>query len=134
MIAFYPQIKWLHVACVLASFALFALRGSLVLAGHERFARHPLPRLASYAIDTTLLSAALMLVAILPGALFANHWLSVKLVLLVAYIVCGSLALGRARTRRARTLWFATAVLVFGAMFAIARSHDPLGPWRMLAG
>jgi uncharacterized membrane protein SirB2 len=134
MIAFYPQIKWLHVACVLASFALFALRGSLVLAGHEKLARHPLPRVASYAIDTVLLSAALMLVAILPGALFANHWLSVKLVLLVAYIVCGSLALGRARTARARAPWFGAAVLVFAAMFAIARSHDPLGPWRMLAG
>jgi uncharacterized membrane protein SirB2 len=134
MIEFYPQIKWLHVACVLASFALFALRGSLVLAGHENLARHPLPRVASYAIDTVLLSAALMLVAILPGALFANHWLSVKLVLLVAYIVCGSLALGRARTARARAPWFGAAVLVFAAMFAIARSHDPLGPWRMLAG
>jgi uncharacterized membrane protein SirB2 len=55
-------------------------------------------------------------------------------VLLVAYIVCGSLALGRARTARARAPWFGAAVLVFAAMFAIARSHDPLGPWRMLAG
>ena len=127
MIEFYPQIKWLHVILVLASVALFALRGSLVLAGRERVAMLTPLRWSSYAIDTALLSAALMLVSILPGAMFANHWLTAKLVLLVAYVVLGSFALKRAATPARRVLCFLAALGVFGLMFGIARAHHPLG-------
>ena len=91
MFEFYPQIKWVHVACVLASGSLFALRGLLVQLGHAGTAQWMPLRWLSYAIDTTLLTAALMLVSILPGAMFANGWLTTKLVLLVVYVV---LALG----------------------------------------
>lgn len=34
MLEFYPQIKWLHIACVLASGSLFALRGLLTQFGY----------------------------------------------------------------------------------------------------
>ena len=57
-------------------------------------------RYLSYSIDTVLLTAALMLLTILPGAMFANGWLATKLVLLVAYVVLGSFALKRGRTPR----------------------------------
>ena len=134
MIEFYPQIKWLHVACVAASAMLFTLRAALVLAGRRHVAMRAPLRWLSYAVDTVLLSAALMLVTLLPRAVFANHWLSAKLVLLVIYIACGHLALARARTTPARACWFAAAVLVLATMYAIARSHHPLGPLRSLLG
>ena len=107
MIEFYPQIKYVHVLMVLLSGALFALRGIGVLAG----ARWPqsLPvRWTSYAIDTTLLTAAMMLLTILPWAMFGNGWLGTKVVLLVVYVVLGSLALKRGRTMRVRAWWFAS--------------------------
>ena len=93
MFEFCPQIKWVHIACVLASGTLFALRGLLVQAGHAGAAQWTPVRWLSYAIDTTLLTAALMLVSILPGALFANGWITTKLVLLVAYVVLALCAL-----------------------------------------
>ena len=104
MLAFYPQIKSVHVAAVLLSGALFLTRGLLVQAGWQRWAMSGLVRYASYSIDTVLLTAALMLVTILPGAMFANHWLTFKLALLVVYVSLGSLALKRATdaTWRAR--------------------------------
>lgn len=132
MLEFYPQIKLLHVATVLASGALFAVRGVLVLVGHERWAMAAPARYLSYSIDTTLLTAALMLLTILPGALFANGWLIVKIVLLLVYVILGTLALKRARTRRARLACFVAAVTTYGFMFGIARAHHPLGvllPW-----
>ena len=43
-----------------------------------------------------LLTAALMLVTILPGAMFANHWLTLKVALLFVYVALGTLALKRA--------------------------------------
>ena len=97
MIEFYPQARVVHIGAVLCSGTLFALRGASVLAG----ARWPMAaalRYLSYSIDAVLLTAALVLVAMLPSAMFANHWLTVKLVLLLAYVALGSLALKRGRS------------------------------------
>ncbi len=126
MIEFYPQARAVHIGAVLCSGTLFALRGVGVLAG----ARWPMSaalRWSSYAIDTVLLTAALVLVAMLPAALFANHWLTVKLVLLIAYIALGSLALKRGRSARVRAICFVAALAALAAMVGIARTHQPLG-------
>ena len=93
MIELYPQIKSVHVGAVALSGALFATRGLLALAGQPRIAMAAPVRYASYAIDTVLLSAAVVLVAILPAALFANHWLAAKLALVVAYVALGIAAM-----------------------------------------
>jgi len=71
MIEFYPQIKAFHIAFVVASVMLFAGRGGLVLAG-SRWGMVAPVRYLSYAIDTALLTSALMLLTILPGALLAR--------------------------------------------------------------
>ena len=126
MIAYYLQIKWVHIVAVLASGGLFALRGAAVLAGARWPMFAPL-RYASYTVDTVLLTAALMLFTLLPGAMFANGWLATKLVLLVAYVGLGTFALKRAHTPRARALTYAAALLVFTTMLGIARAHHPLG-------
>jgi uncharacterized membrane protein SirB2 len=133
MLEFYPQIKLVHIVCALLSGCLFFARGIGVLrAAHWPMA---LPvRMTSYAIDTALLTAALMLVSILPAAVFANGWLTMKLVLLATYIVLGSFALKRASSRRARALCFVAASLCFLCITAIARSHEPLGPSRIMIG
>ncbi|MCC6757965.1 MAG: SirB2 family protein [Arenimonas sp.] len=126
MIEFYVPIKTVHVAAVLASGGLFALRGALVLAGVRWAMSAPL-RYLSYSIDTVLLTAALMLATLLPGAVFANGWLAVKLTLLVLYVLLGSFALKRGRSRRTRALCFIAAITVYAFMYSVARTHQPLG-------
>lgn len=131
MFEFYPQIKWLHVAAVIASGSLFLLRGVAVQAQ----ARWPMAapvRYLSYGIDTVLLAAAVMLVVILPAALYANGWLTVKLVLLVIYIGLGTFALKRGRTPGIRLATFVGALAVYGSIIAVARAHHPLGPFVAL--
>jgi uncharacterized membrane protein SirB2 len=132
VLALYPHVKWLHVAAVVVSGMLFLLRGVLVQAGRSHIGMSAPLRFASYGIDTVLLATALLLVAMLPGAYFANHWLTAKVVLLLVYIVLGSLALKRARTPRARAWFFVAALAVYAVMFGIARAHHPLG-WLVLA-
>lgn len=131
MIEFYPQIKHAHVGLALLSGSLFGLRGALLLSGLRWPDAAPV-RYASYAIDTALLTAALMLLTILPGALYANGWLAAKLALLVVYVVLGAFALRRGRTRRTRAICYAAALLVFAQMYCIARTHHPLGVFRLL--
>jgi uncharacterized membrane protein SirB2 len=133
MIEFYPQIKALHIAMVLASGLLFTLRGAGVLAGMQWPMRLPV-KLLSYTIDTALLTAALMLFTILPHAMFSNGWLTTKLVLLVVYIGLGTFALKRGRTRRTRAITYVAALCVFGFIISIARAHHPLGLFFMLRG
>lgn len=91
-------------------------------------------RYLSYGIDTLLLTAGLLLVASLPSGVFANQWLTVKLVLLLAYIVSGSLALKRAPTRGLKASFFALAILFYASMFSVARAHDPWAPIHFLFG
>jgi uncharacterized membrane protein SirB2 len=124
---YYPLVKSLHVAAVGLSGLVFFVRGLLVQAGVERWAQKAPVRFASYGIDTVLLSAGLVLVAILPGAVFANQWLAVKLALVVVYIVLGAFALRRARTRRTRAAFLAAAVTVYALIVGIALAHHPRG-------
>lgn len=132
LVELYPLIKMTHIGLALSSGILFLCRavGSLIGLSHLALAR-PIRRL-SVAIDTLLLLAALLLLYILRLDPLAVSWLQAKLVLLVAYIVFGTLALRRARTRRGRLVALILALLSFALIFAIARTHDPMGWLRYL--
>jgi len=130
MIELYPQIKFMHVSCVILSGSLFALRGLMMLAG-SRFTNHAALRYLSYAIDTTLLTAAVMLVTMLHQYPFVQAWLTVKVLLLAVYIVLGVFALRRGRTRRVRAICYVAALAVFATIIGVALAHDPLG-WLAL--
>lgn len=127
---FYPLIKATHIGLALLSGGLFASRGVGVLLGATA-PMAPLVRRLSQVIDTALLLAALLLLAILRLNPFATPWLLAKLTLLVAYIVFGMLALGRMPTRTGKALAFTAALSCFVMMVAIARTHDPLGFLRV---
>ncbi|KLJ01092.1 SirB2 family protein [Luteimonas sp. FCS-9] len=131
MIEFYPQIKHAHMGLALTSGALFALRGAGLLAG-MRWPKAAVVRYTSYTIDTALLTAAMMLLTILPGALYANGWLATKVVLIVVYVVLGILAFGQKRPRRTRAILYVAALLTFAQIYCIARAHHPLGIFYLL--
>ena len=101
-----------------------------MLAG-SRAASHAALRYLSYAIDTTLLAAALLLMAATHQYPLVQAWLTVKLLLVVAYILLGVTALRAGRTRRMRAVAFGAALLVFLAVVGVARTHDPLGFLRL---
>jgi uncharacterized membrane protein SirB2 len=95
MLEFYPQIKAVHIAAVIASGSLFALRGAAVQFGAKWAMAAPL-RYLSYSIDTVLLTAALMLATSLHQLPFVQGWLTAKVFLLVCYVairaLCGRCA------------------------------------------
>ena len=83
-------------------------------------------RYVSWTVDTILLTAALMLMTIVHQYPVVHGWLTVKVVLLVPYIVLGYMAL-RGETRRTRLAAFAGAAVTFLYIYSVARAHDPLG-------
>ena len=124
--AYYSDIKWLHIGCVLASGGVFSLRGSLMLCG-SRYANHVALARLSYVIDTVLLAAAVLLTLIIHQYPFVQAWLTVKLLLLIIYILLGILALRRGKTRWTRGGYLLAAVLVYGFIISVAVTHNPLG-------
>ena len=126
MIALYPQIKFVHVLCVILSGSLFAARGLLMLV-RSRHTNHLSLRVLSWTIDTTLLTTALMLSTVLHQYPFVHGWLTVKVCLLVVYIVLGVFALKRGRTRAAQVTCFVGALAVYLFIISVARAHSPWG-------
>jgi uncharacterized membrane protein SirB2 len=133
MLPFYPQILFVHILAISLSGSLFASRGLGVLAG-ARWPQAAPVRYLSYSIDTVLLTAALMLLTILPGAMFANGWLATKLVLLPVYVGLGTFALKRGRTAQVRVACWLAAIAVYATMLGIARMHHPTGWLRLIGG
>jgi uncharacterized membrane protein SirB2 len=126
MASWYLQILWTHIGCVIASGSLFFTRGCMMLAGLPA-ANHIALRRISVAIDSLLLAAAIALTTIIHQYPFVQAWLTVKVLLLVVYIVLGVFALRRGRSRAIRASCFAAAMAVFLFIISVARAHDPLG-------
>ena len=91
---------------------------------------HKSLRIGSVAIDTLLLAAGATLWALLSLNPLREHWLAVKLLLLVLYVVLGRWALKRARTTTTRGASLIAALTVFATMLSIGFTRHPLGIWR----
>jgi uncharacterized membrane protein SirB2 len=126
MALYYNEIKWVHIGCVLLSGSLFFLRGLLMLNGSLLASDRRLSRL-SYGIDTALLVAAVLLTVIIHQYPLVQGWLTVKVLLLIVYIVLGVFALRRGKTQRSRMAFFVAALLVYGFIISVAVTHNPRG-------
>lgn len=126
MIDFYPQVRLVHIVCVVLSGSLFSVRGMLMLA-RSPYTNHIVLRRLSQLIDTTLLVAALFLISMLHQYPFVQSWLTVKVVLLVVYILLGIFALHAGRTRGLRVTCLVAALLVYAFIISVALAHHPLG-------
>lgn len=128
LIDYYPQIKNAHVTLVQISFAFFALRGIAMMLGSSIGLR-PIVRYTTYLIDIGLLTAAIMLLTALHLNPFTTPWVASKLILLICYIVLGSFALKRGRTRPIRIIAFVAAILTFVLMYMVAKRHQAFWMW-----
>ena len=118
-------IKTIHIACVVLSGAGFLLRGYWMLRDspllHARWVR-----VAPHAVDTLLLLSGAGMAVVIGLNPLAHSWLGAKLLALLVYIVLGSIALKRGKTREVRGTAFVAAILVFAYMLSVAFSHRAL--------
>lgn len=131
MAAWYLQLRHVHITFAILSVAIFTLRGLLMLANSPRV-NSPWLKYPSYTVDTLLLTAALMLTTVIHQYPFQVGWLTMKVALLVVYVVLGSIALKRGRTQATRIVALVSAWLTVGFLFTVARAHHPLGIFAML--
>lgn len=120
----YLAIKHFHVTCVVLSGCGFCLRGWWMLRGSPRLGERWV-RIVPHIVDTGLLGSALTLAALSGQYPFVEPWLTAKVIGLLAYILCGTLALKRGRTPRARAGFFLLAVSLFGYIVSVALTRQP---------
>ena len=121
----YSALKAVHVGAVGLSLALFVLRGVWMTLGSPLLERRWV-RVVPHVVDTVLLLSAIWLALQLRQVPLRDDWLTAKVIGLVLYIVLGSVALKRGRTKTARVGAFAAALAVFAYIIAVARTKSAL--------
>src|SRR4029434_9535827 len=96
----YVEVRHVHVTAVALSITLFLIRVGWMLWAPDMLRRRWV-RIVPHVIDSALLLSGAWLAWQL-GVAGVRGWLPAKLVALVLYIVLGSIALKRGRTRDAR--------------------------------
>jgi uncharacterized membrane protein SirB2 len=123
--AYYVLIKHLHLATIAVTLTLFLLRGTWMLMDSPRLQAR-WARIVPHINDTVLLASGIALAVLMQQYPLVHGWLTAKLFALIAYIVLGTIALKRGKTKAQRVSAWIAALLVFGYMLAVARAHDPL--------
>lgn len=120
----YLTLKHFHMSCAAASGSLFLLRGAWMLRDsprlHDRWVR-----IAPHIIDTLLLASAIALAVWSGQYPGVQGWLTAKVSALIVYIVLGTIALNRGRTKMVRFSAFVGALAVFGYIVAVALTKQP---------
>ena len=121
----YLALKHLHVTCVVLSGLGFALRGLWML-NDSPLLRARLTRVVPHVVDTLLLGSALVMAWQSGQYPFAQGWLTAKFFGLLAYILCGTMALKRARTKGRRVVFLVLALLAYAYIVGVALARNPL--------
>ena len=127
----YESLKTIHVAAALLTISGFVLRGLWMLSDSPRLG-HRLTRVLPHVIDTLFLVSGIGLIVVLRLPLTAQPWLLMKLAAVVTYILLGTIALKRGRTRRIRIAAFIVALATFAYIVGIALYKSPAS-WLALA-
>ena len=122
----YAALKLVHAGAVVLSGVGFVIRYGVSVT-------RPLPtgalvRVAPHVVDTVLLGSALALAWVGGFNPLRVPWLEAKLAGLAIYIVLGTIALRRGRTRRTRAAAFAAALIAYAYIVTVALTKSPLGP------
>jgi uncharacterized membrane protein SirB2 len=120
----YATLKTLHLTTVTLTLTLFLLRGAWMMAESSRLKARWV-RIVPHINDTLLLASGIGLAVLIQQYPLVHGWLTAKLFALIAYIVLGTVALKRGKTRAQRIAAWVAALLVFGYMVAVAVAHDP---------
>lgn len=109
---------------VALSIALFLLRAFMLYTWPRALNTRWL-KVMPHVIDTLLLLSAIGLTLVIEQYPLTHHWLTAKVLGLVAYIGFGTVALKRGRTMKIRSLALIAALLSLGYILAVAATRSP---------
>ena len=121
----YTGLKHAHMLFAVISGVLFLLRGVWMLMDSPLLQRKWV-KVLPHINDTLLLGFAIALVVLSHQYPFVHHWLTAKVIALVLYILVGTIAIKRGKTKSIRVAAFLIALLLYGYIVGVAITHNPL--------
>ncbi len=129
-IELYTPIKLTHLFLVVISICLFTVRGGAHAFADIRFTQKWM-KIAPHLIDTALLLTGIGLTLIVAQYPVTHHWLSVKMTLLMCYILLGMKTMKSTQPRQRQGYFIAALCCVF-LIVSVARTHHPMGIFNLL--
>lgn len=125
-------IKILHMSCALLTISGFFVRGVWMLRDSPLLQARWV-KVLPHVIDSVLLLSGVTLAVLTQQNPMVQHWLLAKIVLLLLYIVLGSIALKYGRSKKQKILAWVAALVVVVMIVSIARSHQVnfFGIWQV---
>ncbi|GAA3551413.1 SirB2 family protein [Zobellella aerophila] len=127
----YLAVKHAHMLFVMLSLTLFMLRAWLAVPSPAR-SQHKVLKIVPHINDTLLIGCGIWLAIQIHQVPFGNSpWLTAKVIGLLLYIVVGTIAIKRGKTRAQRLAAALTAIGLFAYIYGAAISKSPLS-WLAL--
>lgn len=123
----YPWLREIHVTCVVLTACGFVLRAWWMLRGSPLLEQQ-LTRILPHVVDAVLLISALGLTFLVDQYPFFDAWLTAKFFALIVYVLAGTIALYRGKTRRIRLVALAAACASFTYIVSVAVTRSPWPP------
>ena len=126
-------LKTIHMCCALISFTGFLFRAYLMVID-SKWLNHKLILATPHLIDTVFLLSGFSMAFVLNIGLFAQGWLTMKIALLMFYLLFVGVALSRGRTKPVRIISFFLAVFTFVYIVGIAVNKTAVSWFVMIYG
>lgn len=120
------MIKLIHMSAAAITISLFIMRMYWVMTDSGMMKKKWV-KILPHVNDTVLLGAAIYLSVTIYQYPFVHHWLTAKVIALFAYIIFGSFALKRAKTKQQKLIFFFLAVLMFAYIIMVAMTRTVTG-------
>lgn len=118
----YFVLKHIHVTLAVVSVVLYLIRAALSL---SRSRTPSLPfRVITHLVDTLLLGLGVTLAYKLFINPLDTPWLAMKLLAILAYIVCGTVVM-KGKKRQVKLLAMVLSLVLIADIFTIALTKDP---------
>jgi uncharacterized membrane protein SirB2 len=118
---YYGLVKHIHMSAASLSLLGFMLRGYWMLR-ESPLLQAKLSKILPHIIDTALLASAIYL---FQAYSLDVNWITAKIALLVAYIITGTIAIKRGKTKTTRVIALIVSIAIILSIFAIAA----IKPW-----
>jgi len=119
-------IKTVHVSCVILSISGFLLRGLWMILDSVLLANRWV-KIFPHIIDTGLLLSAVFLVYSLKLSVFDHDWILAKIIALVIYVLLGTVALKRGKTKQIRMVALVLSIMTFLYIVSVALTKSVSG-------
>ncbi len=121
----YASLKLLHVTLAIVSVSGFVLRAWWSV-NESPLLKTKLARTAPHVVDTFFLLAGIGMIWTASMPVLSTHWLLAKFVGLVAYVLAGTVAIKRGKTREIRLMASILALGIFAWVIGISIRKSPL--------